>query len=195
MKSNRRCPTPLGARNRLARPAYGPALLSTRSLIFVVSHVPLPCVFAKMRLVVTIWVVGTIILTMGCGPPGWEAMSSPDLHETNAMAAVEGLLATNGWDMSLTPLDFAFGVTKPPTLRGLPWRRYRDRAYPALSHGGILCVALEGFHHDVIGVAYNPKTNAFHPAVVGFKPLADHWYVWTSTDDPVKLTKRYEGAH
>ena len=105
----------------------------------------------------------TMALTVGCGPPGWEAMSAPDIHGTNAMAAVEGFIATNGWDMPLTPFDFAFAVTKPPTLRGLPWRRYRDRSYPALSHGGILYVALEGFHHDVIGLAYNPKTNSLTP--------------------------------
>ncbi len=89
--------------------------------------------------------------------------------------------------------NFAFGVTKPPTLRGLPWRRCRDRSYPALSHGGILYVVVEGFHNDVIGVAYNPKTNAFDPAVLGFKPLADHWYVWTSTDDPMHLTRSMNG--
>ena len=135
-----------------------------------------------------------LAMTMGCGPPGWEVMSTPDIHGTNALAAVERFVATNGWDMSITPLDFGFGLTKPPMLSGLPWRRFSTRSYRALTHGGILYVALRGFHHDVVGVAYNPKTNAFDPSVVGFKPLADHWYVWTTTDEPLQLTKRYEGA-
>jgi len=135
-----------------------------------------------------------LAMTMGCGPPGWEVMSAPDVHETNAMATVESFVATNGWDMSMTPFDFAFGVTNPPVLRGLPWQRFKNREYPALTHGGILYVALKRFHHDVIGVAYNPKTNVFDRSVVGFKPLADHWYVWTTTDEPVQLTKKYEDA-
>ena len=113
------------------------------------------------------------------------------------MAAVEAFITTNGWEMSSSPaLELAFGIGKaPPMLRGLPWKRLERREFPAVTHDGILYVALEGWHHDVIGVAYNPKTNRFPREVLGFKPLADHWYVWTfaELDPSAKLTKRYEG--
>ena len=147
-----------------------------------------------MRALKLILTAAALTACIGCGPPGWEIMSAPDVQGTNAMAAVDSFVATNGWNMSMSPFDFAYGVTNPPVLKGLPWRKFRDRGYPALTHGGILYVALEGFHHDVIGVAYNPNTNAFDPTVMGFKPLADHWYVWTMCDPPLKLTRKYEGA-
>lgn len=148
-------------------------------------------VFAYTRFDDVVFVLARILSS---GPPGWERMEPPDVPGEQGMAAIESFVATNGWNMSMTPFDFAFGLTKPPELKGLPWRRLRSRGYPALTHEGILYVALEGFHHDVIGVAYNPKTNAFDRSVIGFKPVGDHWYVWTTTDEPLKLTKKYEVA-
>ena len=48
-------------------------------------------------------------MSTGCGPQGWENMSAPDIHGIAAMAAVESFVATNGWDMPMTPFDFAYG--------------------------------------------------------------------------------------
>ena len=140
-------------------------------------------------------VVGPLLVTVGCGPPGWEMMGPPDITGKQAMATVDAFIATNGWEMGYSSFEFSFGTNRPPLLYGLPWSRLNGRGYPALTHGGILYVALEGFHHDVIGVAYNPKTNSFPPEVLGFKPLANHWYVWTfaELDPSTKLTRRYEG--
>lgn len=148
-----------------------------------------------MRLAVILAVIATMGL-IGCGPPGWESMSKPDLVEKDAMLAVESFVGTNGWEMcESAAFEFSYGKKQPPLLQGLPWSRLKNRCYPALTSGGILYVELTGFHHDIIGVAYNPNANRFPKEVGGFKPLADHWYVWTTAEDRagnLNLTQRYE---
>ncbi|HZR21516.1 MAG TPA: hypothetical protein VFE51_29815 [Verrucomicrobiae bacterium] len=145
-----------------------------------------------------VWRYGAITLlclVAWVSGPRWERMGPPDINGKKGMAAVDAFIATNGWEMNSSPLAFAFGFGQSVPLKGLPWKRLANREYPVLTHGGVLYVALEGWHHDVIGVAYNPRTNSFAAGVMGFKPLADHWYVWTfaELDDSIKLTKRYEG--
>jgi hypothetical protein len=122
-------------------------------------------------------------------------MEPPDIPGKKGMVAVDAFIDTNGWEMSSSPVAFAFGLSRSASLKGLPWKKLANREYPALTCGGVLYVVLDGWHHDVTGVAYNPKTNAFAPGVIGFKPLANHWYVWTFAElgDSVKLTQRYEG--
>ena len=139
--------------------------------------------------------VALLATAVGCGRPGWEVMETPDVTGKQGMAAVEAFVASNGWEMVSSPLAFSYGTTNARLLQGLPWTRLSARGYPALTHGGILFVALYGFHHDVVGVAYNPNTNTFPPEVLGFKSLTNHWYVWTCAElhPSTKLTRRYEG--
>jgi len=132
----------------------------------------------------------------GCGQPGWERMQNPDLKGKAAMAAIDSFAATNGWNMSQSPIQFAvYGRPHPGYLRGLPWSTLKDSSYPALTSKGIFYAALKLSNHNVTGLAYNPNTNRFPKGVTGFKPLADHWYVWTFVGDAAekpKLTRRYE---
>lgn len=137
----------------------------------------------------------------GCAPaPDWERMENPDIKGKTAMAAVDSFLDANGWNMNKSP----FALFRPAggrqgRLQGLPWSRLANSTYPALTSRGILYVALTYSGNGMTGVAYNPDTNQFPKVVAGFKPLADHWYVWTFlAEDPAtrpKLTQRYEGQN
>jgi hypothetical protein len=127
-------------------------------------------------------------------------MDAPDIKDNSGVAAVEGFVATHGWNMSKSPVMLAMPLAGPQgRLRGLPWSRLTDSTYPALTSKGILYVALQVQGRTAIGVAYNPNTNQFPKEVAGFKPLADHWYVWNIVaEGPAKrpnLTRRYEGQN
>ena len=124
----------------------------------------------------------------------WDAIPAPTLTGSNAMASVNTFIATNGWNMHTERLVFTFGEEHPKPIRGLPWEEIHSHEFPALTHSNILYVMLRGGHHSVHGVAYNPSTNAFAPAIRGFKPLKDHWYVWTQPDGPGKWPQVYEGG-
>jgi hypothetical protein len=136
-------------------------------------------------------VVAAVGLMFGCRA-GWESLPAPDMKGTNAMSAVSSFIATNGWQMHTGGLAFSYGKEQTTLLRGLPWRTLNTDAFPALTHNGILYVVLGGWHHDVHGVAYNPNTNRFPPAIAGFRPLGGHWYVWAQSEDPIELKQRYE---
>ena len=91
-------------------------------------------------------------------------------------------------------LVFGYGMEKPKKIRGLPWKVICDREFNAVSHEGILYVLFPSVQrHAGNGVAYNPKTNAFAPAISGFKHVGQHWYAWGQPEDPIKLTQQYEG--
>jgi hypothetical protein len=134
---------------------------------------------------------------VGCRPPEWERMENPDIKDQTAMAAVDSFVATYGWNMNKSPMALVHpGGGRQGRFRGLPWTRLADSSYPALTSRGIFYVALKIYDNNASGVAYNPDTNQFPREVAGFKPLADHWYVWTFVGAPAgkpKLTRRYEG--
>ncbi len=132
-----------------------------------------------------------LVLLSGCG--GWDAMSPPDIHGTNALASVQAFVATNGWNMQTSGPPFEANVS-PGQLSGIPWKKFTGQQLPALTQGGILYVVTErGFHHDLIGVAFNPQTNRFGPTIRGFRPLGEHWYVWTQPEfQSMVLMQKYE---
>ena len=137
----------------------------------------------------------------GCAPPpDWERMENADIKGKTGMAAVDNFVDANGWNMNKSPFALLRpGGGRQGRLRGLPWRRLTDSTYSALTSRGILYVGLRYSGNGVTGVAYNPNTNRFPREVAGFKPLADHWYVWAFlAEDPAtrpKLTRRYEGQN
>ncbi len=156
-----------------------------------------------MRSLKRMLIVGTTAL-IGCAPPGWERMDAPDVKGKPAMTAVDSFVAANGWNMNKSPFAlFRPGGGPQGRIQGLPWSKFANSTYPALTSNGILYVALSysgnGVTGDVTGVAYNPNTNRFPKIVTGFKPLRDHWYAWTLlAEDPAKrpkLTQRYEGQN
>jgi hypothetical protein len=147
-----------------------------------------------------IMVAGVAAMTGCAPPPAWERMENPDLKGKTGMAAVDSFLATNGWNMNKSPFAlFRSGGGRQELLQGLPWSSLTNSTYVALTSKGILYVGLTSSGNSVSGVAYNPNTNRFPKIVAGFKPLADHWYVWTLLgEDPAtrpKLTQRYEGQN
>jgi hypothetical protein len=157
-----------------------------------------------MRWSTFILVAGAVAMTGCAPPPDWERMENPDIKGKTGMAAVDNFVDANGWNMNKSPFAlFSPGGGRQGRLRGLPWSRLTNSTCPALTSKGILYVALRssgnGVTGDVTGVAYNPNTNRFPKEVAGFKPLADHWYVWTLlAEDPAtraKLTRRYEGQN
>jgi len=124
----------------------------------------------------------------------WDEVPAPTMTNSNAMAAVEAFVVTNGWNMYTNGLVFAMGSNKPNAIRGLPWIVIHDREFPALTDHGILYVMLTGWNLECNGVAYNPKTNAFAWGIRGFKHIGQHWYAWIAPEDTDKLTQQYEGA-
>lgn len=124
-----------------------------------------------------------------------DSVPAPTVRGTNALASVEAFVATNSWNMHRGRLIFGFGLEKPKPIRGLPWVAIQEREFPALTHEGILYVILDGWHHTVDGVAYNPQTNRF-PSTIAVKYVGEHWYSWTQPEDqPVAggLPQVYEG--
>ena len=146
----------------------------------------------KMFLALQMVVFGIVL--SGCGSAGqWDSMSRPDIHGRGAMTAVESFIATNGWNMQSNGPPFEMGQHWR-TIRGLPWRRLKDREFAALTQNGILYVLSNpGWHHDSAGVAYNPQTNRFGPTIRGFKPIGSHWYVWFQPEfQSHTFTQQYE---
>ena len=100
-----------------------------------------------------------------------------------------------GQDLLTTMKDY---ITRPDrvvnlkNIRGLPWKAIHNDEFEAVTHDDVLNVILRGWHHNYDGIAYNPKTNAFPHRIFGFKPLRDHWYVWTQPEVEVSLPRRYE---
>jgi hypothetical protein len=125
----------------------------------------------------------------------WNEVPAPTLTVTNAMAAVDAFVSTNGWDMQTDGVVFCpeWAPDKSKLICGLPWTEIHDREFPAVTHSGILYVFFTGWHYNNQGVAYNPKTNAFALGLAAFKPIGQHWYVWAMTDDNWKGPQLYEG--
>jgi len=123
----------------------------------------------------------------------WDEVPPPTLTGSNSMLAVSAFIATNGWHMHTGGLAFTYGGISLKPMRGLPWREIHEREFSAVTHNEIFYVVFSGWHHDCQGVAYNPNTNIFPPAITGFKPLASNWYVWAQAEFPARLEQRYEG--
>jgi len=132
----------------------------------------------------------------------WDEVPAPTLVGSNAMAAVDSFVATNGWNMQTNNCIFDCisdydNDAKSKPIRGLPWAAIHDKEFPAVTHDHILYVFFRGFHHDGHGVAYNPQTNRFAATIDAFKPIGEHWYVWVfDHEDPPSNSRPqiYEGA-
>jgi hypothetical protein len=118
-------------------------------------------------------------LMLGCNR--WDSKPGHYVRGTNAMVAVSGFIATYGWNSTTNVEDlWHWEDLQPHYVHDLPWTRYKNQQFPALTHDGILYVLSNpGWHHDYGGVAYNPQINRF-PVFegFGFKPIGGHWYVW-----------------
>jgi hypothetical protein len=124
----------------------------------------------------------------------WDEVPAPTLTNAIAMDGVLGFVKTNGWNMATNDLFGEFTATHPmKAIRGLPWAAIKDRKFGAVTSDGIFYVVLKGWHHDLSGVAFNPKTNNFSGRLSGFKPIGGHWYVWVCGDYPMPLVQQYEG--
>ena len=132
-----------------------------------------------------------VALLSGCGR--WDDMSPPDIQGTNALASIDAFVASHGWNMQTSGPPFE-GKIRAVLITGIPWNKLRGQQLPAVTQGGILYVVTqEGFHHDLTGVAFNPQTNKFGPTIRGFRPLGDHWYVWTQPEfQSMTLAQKYE---
>ena len=123
----------------------------------------------------------------------WDTVPAPTMTGTNTMASVDAFIATNGWEMQKDGAVFsAFGSSQEKPIRGLPWAAIHEREFPAVSHGGVLYVFFNGWHHNNSGVAYNPRTNDL--VMPGFKPIGQHWYVWATSDTGERFEQVYEGS-
>jgi hypothetical protein len=150
----------------------------------------------RKRVETGVSVIGAIAvayLLAGCGKR-WDAMSGPNIEGTNAMAAVEAFVATNGWNMQSNGPPFEVTGRPWKLISGLPWKSLRNREFRAVTQKGILYVLSNpGWHHDSAGVAYNPQTNRFGPTIRGFKPIGGHWYVWFQPEfQSHTFTQQYE---
>ncbi len=124
----------------------------------------------------------------------WDEVPPPTLTNLHAMDAVQSFTKTNGWNMATNDIFGEFSATHPmKPIRGLPWSVIKDRDFRAVTCNGVLYVLLRGWHHDLNGVAYNPKINIFTGRISGFKPIGGHWYVWAAGDYQLPLVQRYEG--
>jgi len=124
---------------------------------------------------------------------GWDEVPPPTLTNSSAMTSVNAFIATNSWNMHTDSLGPFGWVKNQKPIRGLPWKEIESREFPATTHDGILYVRFTGWHYNDHGVAFNPKTNRFPKSILGFKPLANHWYVWAQRDDGLEMTQVYEG--
>ena len=123
------------------------------------------------------------ILMVGCSNR-WDDTPAPDIKGVNAMAGVSEFIAANGWNMCTNDTDLSsWEDLKPHYIHNLPWVRYKDRQFQALTFNGVLYVlSNSGWHHDYGGVAYIPTTNNFPAIIDGFKPIGGHWYVWCNLE-------------
>ena len=126
----------------------------------------------------------------------WDEIPPPTIRGSNATVTVDRFITENGWHMLTN--DWLFLITinqRGKPIRGLPWEVIRDRTFKAATHHGILYVPLRGYMPmGSSGLAYNPQTNRFH-AARDFKPIGDHWYVWSQTDGPSSERSYYEGEN
>lgn len=128
-------------------------------------------------------------------PNRWDHVPAPNTARSGAMASVSKFIAANGWNMSTNEDDlWRWEDLNTHYIGNLPWRRYKNEQFPALTYNGILYVLSNpGWHHDYAGVAYNPTTNEFPFELDGFKPIGSHWYVWCILEfHPSGLPKKYE---
>lgn len=129
-------------------------------------------------------------------PNHWDhVVSSPNITGPEAMAGVSKFIAAYGWNMSTNEDDlWSWEDLNPCYIHDLPWKKYKDQQFQALTCNGILYVLSNpGWHHDYAGVAYNPTTNQFPARMDGFKPIGGHWYVWCNLEfHPSDLPKKYE---
>jgi hypothetical protein len=127
-------------------------------------------------------------------PNRWDHVPAPNIAP-GAMTSVSEFIAANGWNMSTNENDlWRWEDLNPHYIQNLPWRRYKNQQFQALTYNGILYVLSNpGWHHDYAGVAYNPATNEFPDNLDGFKPIGGHWYVWCNLEfHPSGLPKKYE---
>jgi hypothetical protein len=138
------------------------------------------------------------IATLMVGCNSWDSRPGHFIQGTNATAGVSAFIVTNGWNLSTNAEDlWHWEDLQPHYIHGLPWSKYKNQKFPALTYGGILYVLSNpGWHGDYAGVAYNPQTNRF-PTLdgFGFKPIGGHWYVWCLPELPggMYLPQIYEG--
>jgi hypothetical protein len=141
-------------------------------------------------------ILAIAFLMVGCNR--WDSKPGHYMQGTNAMAGVSAFIVTYGWDSSTNDEDlWHWEDLQPHYVHGLPWSKYKNQQFPALTHDGILYVLSNpGWHHDYGGVAYNPQTNRF-PTLdgFGFKPIGGHWYVWCMPEllGGMYLPQIYEG--
>ena len=123
-------------------------------------------------------------LLFGCEPK-WTRTRPPDIKGSNALASVSHFIATNGWDMFTNKEETIYWEDLEPRLyiTGLPWKKWSGKQFQAKTSGGILYVLLgDEFHHDYYGLGYNPTTNHFPEYIRWFRPVGDHWYVWSQPE-------------
>lgn len=136
----------------------------------------------------------TAVFLAGCTDK-WDSAGHPNVQGTNAMSGVSNFIAANGWNMC-TNSDYLanWDNLSPRQIAGLPWTKYKNKQFWAVTCDGILYVlSAPGWHGDYGGVAYNPTTNHFPVSIEGFKSVGDHWYVWCSFEfAPSGLPKEYE---
>jgi hypothetical protein len=140
------------------------------------------------------WRLKTDHLPLGVEPAAWKRIPPPDLRGPNDPGGVEVFIRANGWKMGRGIAGAAWGLVKTKPISGLPWNDIKHREFQAVTANGILYVILDGFHHSMYGVAYNPCTNRFDAGLAGFSSIGEHWYAWRQPEDPMKLTQRYEGG-
>lgn len=137
----------------------------------------------------------TALRLAGCTPE-WRKTPGPDIHGTNALASVRSFIATNGWNTYATNVDIFWEDWEPKRyISELPWKTWSGKSFQATTSEGVLYVLLgDAFHHDYYGVAYNPNTNHFPEWIRGFRPVGDHWYVWSQPEFwyTAKTDGRYE---
>ena len=124
----------------------------------------------------------------------WDEIPPPTIRGSNATVEIDKFIAQNGWRMLTNDWLFLITIDKRgKPMQRLPWEVIRDRTFGAATHDGILYIPLRGYMPmGSSGLAYNPQTNRFH-LVSDFKPIGDHWYVWSQTDSPSQKRSFYEG--
>ncbi len=124
----------------------------------------------------------------------WDEIPPPTIRGSNATVAVDKFIAENGWHMVTNDWFFLLTMSeRGKPIQGLPWDVIRGRVFKAVTHEGILYIPLRGYMPmGSSGLAYNPQTNRFR-VVREFKPIGEHWYVWSQTDNPSSERSFYEG--
>ena len=132
----------------------------------------------------------------------WDEVPAPTLTGSNAMSGIDSFIAANGWSMQTNGyifdrIPYDGNRVESTPIRGLPWAAVHEKEFPAITQGHILYISFGGFHHDGHGVAYNPQTNHFASTIDAFKPIGQHWYVWSFDHEfpsSVPQPQIYEGT-